>query len=68
LAEDAAAFTSNKNISHSVINLQRYISDLESWLYKRKIKINTNNSTAVILKRRVASAQKQTELFEEEIP
>jgi hypothetical protein len=38
-ADNNAAFTSNKNVSYAVSNLQRYISDLEPCLYKWKIKL-----------------------------
>jgi hypothetical protein len=42
-ADDITVSTSNRNNNYAVSNLQRCvrISDLESWLYKRKIKINT---------------------------
>jgi hypothetical protein len=51
-ADDTAAYTSKKNISYAVNNLQRYTSHPESWLYKRKIKINTGKNTAVIFTKR----------------
>jgi hypothetical protein len=36
--DEAAAYTSNKNVNYAVNNLQRYMSYLESWLYKKKYK------------------------------
>jgi hypothetical protein len=46
-AHDTAAYTSKENIHDAVNNHQRYISDIESWLYKTKININTDKSTEV---------------------
>jgi hypothetical protein len=58
-ADDSAAFTSKENINYTVNKLQRYISDLEPWLYKWKIKIDTDKSTAVMfIKRRQVPRKK----------
>jgi hypothetical protein len=50
-AGDTAAFTPNKNItkpSTALNNLQKCVSDLESWIYKWKVNINTDDGNAVI--------------------
>jgi hypothetical protein len=58
LADDTAEFTPDKIFSYAVSNLRRFICDLELLLNKWKIKINTNKSTAVIMTKKEASAQK----------
>jgi hypothetical protein len=67
-ADDTAAYTSDRNINYAGDNLQRYMSDLESWLYKWKIKINTKSSTAIIFTKRRKVPRNTLELFEQEIP
>jgi Rad3-related DNA helicase len=66
-ADDTAACTSNKN-KYSVSNLQRYMSDLESLLYKWKMKINAGNSSAVIFTKRRQVSRNRFKLVEQEIP
>jgi hypothetical protein len=69
-ADDTAAFTSNININYAVSNLQwcMSMSDLQSWLYKRKTKINIDKSTAVTLTIKRQVPRNRIKLFEQEIP